>query len=75
MEIDLDGDVVIVDEAHNIEDVARDAASISVTDVVLLDIADNFERVLNAKDVPLPANIKGEHQLLFHVMKKYFIYF
>ncbi|CAA6655856.1 unnamed protein product [Spirodela intermedia] len=35
MEIDLKGDILILDEAHNIEDMARDAASVDIDEDIL----------------------------------------
>ena len=42
MEISLKGNIVILDEAHNIEDVARDAVSYTVTTKLLEDAVLNF---------------------------------
>lgn len=37
MEINLSGQIVILDEAHNMEDCAREAASLTVTQSSLID--------------------------------------
>ncbi|KAF9603708.1 hypothetical protein IFM89_037471 [Coptis chinensis] len=42
MEVDLKGSIVILDEAHNIEDIARDAASVDIED----DVLDTLKREL-----------------------------
>jgi len=49
MEIYLKGNVVILDEAHNIEDSARSAASWEVTQEQLQEAMQDFEQVLEAK--------------------------
>jgi len=43
MLIDLTGKVVILDEAHNIEDSAREAASLSVTNFQLEEVTSELE--------------------------------
>ena len=43
MEIGLTGQIVILDEAHNMEDAAREAASLSVTQASLLDAMDGLQ--------------------------------
>ncbi|XP_069471187.1 Fanconi anemia group J protein isoform X2 [Ambystoma mexicanum] len=47
MEIDLKGQVVILDEAHNIEDCAREAASYSVTEAQLMFAREEIESMVN----------------------------
>ena len=47
MDINVKGEIVILDEAHNIEDSARDAASVCVTSVELEDVV--FELDLLSK--------------------------
>eukprot|EP00850_Spirogloea_muscicola_P016401 SM000132S26916 [mRNA] locus=s132:399432:407547:- [translate_table: standard] len=46
MEINLTGAVVIIDEAHNIEDVAREAASFAVDLGLLTDLSADLERMV-----------------------------
>ncbi|XP_069082547.1 Fanconi anemia group J protein isoform X2 [Pleurodeles waltl] len=46
MEIDLKDQVVILDEAHNIEDSAREAASYSVTEAQLIDTREEIETMV-----------------------------
>eukprot|EP00850_Spirogloea_muscicola_P004440 SM000019S04984 [mRNA] locus=s19:321229:329309:- [translate_table: standard] len=46
MEINLTGAVVIIDEAHNIEDVAREAASFAVDLGLLTDLGADLERMV-----------------------------
>ena len=43
--VDLTNQVVILDEAHNMEDSAREAASLSVTSMQVADVADEIEEV------------------------------
>jgi len=43
MEINLSGQIVILDEAHNMEDASREAASLSVTQASLLDAMDGLQ--------------------------------
>lgn len=37
LQIDLRGNIVIIDEAHNIEDICRDAASCTITRTQILE--------------------------------------
>ncbi|PWA89161.1 RAD3-like DNA-binding helicase protein [Artemisia annua] len=46
MEISVKGNIIILDEAHNIEDIARDAGSIDVEEDVLFPICINYFFVL-----------------------------
>ncbi|KAM5308266.1 Fanconi anemia group J protein [Glossophaga mutica] len=60
MDINLKGQVVILDEAHNIEDCARESASYSITEVQLRFARDELDSMVNSnirkKDhVPLQA--------------------
>jgi fanconi anemia group J protein len=45
MEISLKGQIVILDEAHNIEDSSREAASFSVTQAQLLEAMKDLDYV------------------------------
>ncbi|KAJ2161968.1 hypothetical protein GGF46_001064 [Coemansia sp. RSA 552] len=45
--IDLNGSIVILDEAHNIENAARDAGSFDVTDLHLLGLAKECVNMIN----------------------------
>jgi Fanconi anemia group J protein len=45
MEISLMGQIVILDEAHNIEDSSREAASFSVTQMQLLETIQDLDYV------------------------------
>ena len=60
MEINLKGQVVILDEAHNIEDASREAASFSVNQKQLLDAAENLQHLgtmwLHYNAVIIPQN-------------------
>ncbi|XP_071790208.1 Fanconi anemia group J protein homolog [Asterias amurensis] len=49
MEISLKGQIVVLDEAHNIEDSAREAASLSVTANQLEDTVDELEHHIENK--------------------------
>nr|XP_054773588.1 Fanconi anemia group J protein homolog [Lytechinus pictus] len=59
MEIDLKGQVVILDEAHNIEDSAREAASLTVTTEQLQDAIDELDKLLSFK-------FREEHTRVIH---------
>ena len=45
MLIDLADQVVVLDEAHNMEDSAREAASLTVTSVQLEEVADELRDI------------------------------
>ena len=45
MLIDLNNKVVILDEAHNIEDTAREAASLSITSYQLHEVSAELEDI------------------------------
>ena len=45
MLIELSGQVVVFDEAHNMEDAAREAASLSLTSQQLEDLAKEFTEI------------------------------
>lgn len=49
MEINLKDQIVVLDEAHNVEDSARDAASLTVTAVDLQNTLDDLDRLGNQK--------------------------
>eukprot|EP00057_Strongylocentrotus_purpuratus_P023977 XP_011678451.1 PREDICTED: Fanconi anemia group J protein homolog [Strongylocentrotus purpuratus] len=59
MEIDLKDQVVILDEAHNIEDSAREAASLTVTSEQLKDATDELDKLLTFK-------FREEHTRVIH---------
>ncbi|KDO85138.1 hypothetical protein CISIN_1g000814mg [Citrus sinensis] len=45
MEVDIKGAILILDEAHNIEDIARDAGSVDIDEDVLLKLQMELEQV------------------------------
>ncbi|XP_027092260.2 uncharacterized protein [Coffea arabica] len=45
MEVDIEGAIIILDEAHNIEDIARDAGSIDVEEDVLLQLQTELQQL------------------------------
>lgn len=47
MEINLKDQIVVLDEAHNVEDSARDAASLTLTAVDLQNTLDDLDRLGN----------------------------
>ena len=49
MEINLKDQIVVLDEAHNVEDSARDAASLTLTAVDLQNTLDDLDRLGNEK--------------------------
>jgi Rad3-related DNA helicase len=72
MDIQLEGSVVIFDEAHNIEDTSRDVMSIDLTDedlrgvIVQLDQAKNsVEYAAHYQDICLTILVRFSHAKLF----------
>lgn len=57
MNISLQGDVIIVDEAHNIEDTCRESASFSVEENDLIDAANDCDD--KAKNSPIGDTLKN----------------
>eukprot|EP01080_Neovahlkampfia_damariscottae_P008724 gene8724-672_t len=57
--IELEGNIVIIDEAHNIEDVSRDAASFSVEvdDVEIVETVNDLKKLMN--DGFIPKSMEG----------------
>lgn len=51
MEINLKDQIVVLDEAHNVEDSARDAASLTLTAVDLQNTLDDLDRLGNEKTI------------------------
>ena len=47
MEIDLRDQLVVLDEAHNVEDSARDAASLTLTAVDLQNVLEDLDKLGN----------------------------
>ena len=45
MDINLKDEIVVLDEAHNIEDSAREAASASITSVQLEDVIAELDKL------------------------------
>ena len=45
MDISLKDEIVVLDEAHNIEDSAREAASVSITSLQLEDVMVELDRL------------------------------
>ena len=45
MDLHLEGNVVILDEGHNVEDTARDSSSLSVTMIQLEEVVEEMERM------------------------------
>ena len=45
MNINLKDEVVVLDEAHNIEDSAREAASVSITSSQLVDMMEELDKL------------------------------
>ncbi|XP_030633994.1 Fanconi anemia group J protein [Chanos chanos] len=58
MEIDLKGQIVVLDEAHNIEDCARESSSYTVNQAQLLNARDDIEGMVTHKIRP------AQHQVL-----------
>ena len=47
MEIDLRDQLIVLDEAHNVEDSARDAASLTLTAVDLQNVLEDLDKLGN----------------------------
>ncbi|KAL2538076.1 RAD3-like DNA-binding helicase protein [Forsythia ovata] len=45
MEVDIDGSIIILDEAHNMEDTARDAGSVDIEEEVLIYLQTELEQL------------------------------
>lgn len=45
MLIDIEGKVIILDEAHNMEDTAREAASLSLTQIQITDVLEEIREL------------------------------
>ena len=45
MLVDIDNQVIILDEAHNMEDSAREAASLTVTSLQIKDVIDEISDI------------------------------
>ena len=45
MDIDLKDQILVLDEAHNVEDSARDAASFTINAVELQDVLDDLDKM------------------------------
>lgn len=56
MQINLKGNIVILDEAHNIEDVCRDVASVNITNDNLANAITDCENVLGTLNKKLKQN-------------------
>lgn len=53
MDISLKDQIVVLDEAHNVEDSARDAASLTLTAVDLQNTLDDLDRLGNKMKIAL----------------------
>ncbi|ORZ33420.1 helicase C-terminal domain-domain-containing protein [Catenaria anguillulae PL171] len=76
MNVDLDGAVVVVDEAHNVEDVAREAASMEVDNVALTqwekelkDLVKFFDEITDEDMVAMYPNGAPEYRKLLEVVE------
>ena len=49
MSIELDQQIVIIDEAHNVEDSSREAASVSITKYQVEQALNDLNKILNAR--------------------------
>ena len=61
MGLDLKGHVVILDEAHNMEDSAREAASITLASTQLADVANEIQQLSKGRNVALLIDYKHTH--------------
>lgn len=51
MDISLKDQIVVLDEAHNVEDSARDSASLTLTAVDLQNTLDDLDRLGNQSNI------------------------
>ncbi|RUP49480.1 helicase C-terminal domain-containing protein [Jimgerdemannia flammicorona] len=63
MDINLEGNILILDEAHNIEDAAREASSFEVTEIDLHDLTKELESMITMN------YMANEHRVLLHVVE------
>ena len=45
MDLHLEGNVIVLDEGHNVEDTARDSASLAVTVIQLEEVVDEMDKM------------------------------
>ncbi|KAI4374871.1 hypothetical protein MLD38_012813 [Melastoma candidum] len=45
MEVDIRGSIIVLDEAHNMEDIAREAGSVDIEEEILLKLRDELEEL------------------------------
>lgn len=64
MEISLEGDILILDEAHNIEESAREAGSFDVTEDQLIDVENQLQKMMNLNFL-----VEEHNSLLFLVQQ------
>lgn len=61
MQINLKGNIVILDEAHNIEDICRETASVNLRDDEIANAAKECEHLL----------YKGRNRAIYDTIKEY----
>ncbi|GKD59283.1 fanconi anemia group J protein, partial [Tanacetum coccineum] len=68
MEISVEGNIIILDEAHNIEDIARDAGSIDVGEDVLFQLQTELDDLCQSKRVAEPDQL-GIYRPLYEMIE------
>jgi len=61
MQINLKGNIVILDEAHNVEDICREAASVNLKDIDIENAAKECQNFLK----------KGRNHLIYSTIHEY----
>lgn len=66
MLLEIENKVIILDEAHNMEDSARDAASLSVTNLQLTDVSKEINKIKEQREYAsllIQANFSGKWRI------------
>ncbi|KAI9270400.1 hypothetical protein BDA99DRAFT_501656 [Phascolomyces articulosus] len=69
LELDLTDSVIILDEAHNIEDAARSSGSFELTEVQLRIVAIELVQVSRHPKVEINPNLSGAYNSLFAIVE------
>ncbi|KAL1923067.1 uncharacterized protein VTP21DRAFT_9443 [Calcarisporiella thermophila] len=67
MQIDLDDNIVILDEAHNIEDASREAGSFELNESQLSELQKELEALVRVEDEEYENKLKTQYRTLLHV--------
>lgn len=61
MEISLKGHIIVLDEAHNIDQVCRDSASFSLHENLLL------STIKECKEIEMTSNVIFDYKMVFYL--------